>query len=405
MEISQETTQHVLSLNKDAMSSVMTADLKISLKMLQDSLLILNNCHESQMKNKLLGITYNNLGCINKRMKKDLKALKYLQLACECERNALINSVDRASTHLNMCAIFSSLNQHESALKQSKQALELLSGHENDFNYIPTLVIAYHNTAVEYEYQKHFKLSLDYYQLAHRTAEQALGRNHSLTISTGNDLSKAEKKIKTKETLEIIKEVNHPDHPFLRKYQSRHQKIQQKIKYFKEKTENFKVLPYLSHKSVRSPPQLSDSALGRLRTGNRSQEKTVLKTFSDVNFLNVESPARIRTNTPIFTSFQKKKKIVVLPESLRASKLPSGRIFLKEEASGLDLETENFNKSGSLRKKTLLLIEEIESLKNQILKEKKISLERRSHIKKYKGKNSVLDIQALVRRYLEKKDG
>ena len=383
MELDEDLSHHILTLNKDAMSYIIISELKTSIKMLSEALEHLTSCPDSEAKNRLLGITYNNLGCIYKRLKKDQNALKYLQLASKHEENASISNVDRASTHLNICAIYSSMKQHEPALAHSQQALSLLENQMHEFNYIPTLVIAYHNTAVEHEYLLNFRPALDYYRMAHSTSSQILGPSHSLTVSTGNDLAKAEKTIKIRETLEVVPEFGLADSRNSGRL-SRVKKINEKIKELKGKSDG-KALPYLSNHRI--PGRVSDLSFEKVRIKNKSQEKSIYGNMDYLKYTESATPKKPASRSPIFSSFMKKRRVVTLPESLRNSRFlnlkkdeKEGSLKGTKEMSGLESmkNEKNVSKSGSLRTKTLELINEIESLKSQISFEKEISLKRRA---------------------------
>jgi tetratricopeptide (TPR) repeat protein len=73
----------------------------------------------------LRAVTYNNLACYYRRQNKLRTALKYLEkaLALSGRHSDVVN---RASTHLNLCAVLSQLGRHSVALEQAQSALILL---------------------------------------------------------------------------------------------------------------------------------------------------------------------------------------------------------------------------------------------------------------------------------------
>jgi tetratricopeptide (TPR) repeat protein len=73
----------------------------------------------------LRAVTYNNLACYYRRQNKLRTALKYLEkaLALSSRHSDVVN---RASTHLNLCAVLSQLGRHSVALEQAQSALILL---------------------------------------------------------------------------------------------------------------------------------------------------------------------------------------------------------------------------------------------------------------------------------------
>ena len=73
----------------------------------------------------LRAVTYNNLACYYRRQNKLRTALKYLEKALQLN-TAASDSVNRASTHLNLCAVQSEMGKHHEACYHSKRALRLL---------------------------------------------------------------------------------------------------------------------------------------------------------------------------------------------------------------------------------------------------------------------------------------
>ena len=164
MEISQETQYKILELNKNAMGMLKYKNYTEPYNLLKEALKTLKLLPDTQDKFILLGITYNNLGCFYKRLKKPKQALKFLKKACENEKSCQLDYANRAGTLLNMCAIYSELGKHKKALEQSLLALKLLTESNYTSSLISTLVIAYHNAGVEYEYLHQRKEALDYYK-------------------------------------------------------------------------------------------------------------------------------------------------------------------------------------------------------------------------------------------------
>ena len=140
---------------------------------------------------KLMGITLNNLGCYYKRKKQPKVALTFLQQALEVELQTESDNVNLAGSHLNICAVYSSLSKHKEALGHARQALTLLEGVKDDENYsfektvtmLTSLVITYFNVGVELEHLKKYSESHSYYQSGYELAYKELGSRHPLTIS------------------------------------------------------------------------------------------------------------------------------------------------------------------------------------------------------------------------------
>ena len=211
MELTLDLQEKILELNKNAMSYLKTGNYSNSLSLLKECLVILKSLSPCDLKPKLEGITLNNLGCFYKRVQNPKLALKYLQKACICEEFTNIDNVTKASTCLNICAIYSDLGNHQQALEQSLKALSLLKNSEKSSILITTLVIGYHNTGVEYEFLSNLKESYDYYKLAWQTANKYLGENHPLTKSTQNNCTQMQKKTQEKEITNILKTIEKQD--------------------------------------------------------------------------------------------------------------------------------------------------------------------------------------------------
>jgi tetratricopeptide (TPR) repeat protein len=119
-------------------------------------------CHMFLKKAELLAmqsnhhraITYNNLACYYRRIKKYRSALTYLENALAIELK--LESVDSlADTRLNMCAVLSQLNQHTEALEHVMMSIVMLqedilgNGKNKNTERLPVLAIAYDNMGVE----------------------------------------------------------------------------------------------------------------------------------------------------------------------------------------------------------------------------------------------------------------
>ena len=78
---------------------------------------------------RLRCITYNNLGCLYRRMSEPEKALQYLQKALAIEQSSSSTQVNElASTHLNLSASYSVLHKDVEALRHGERAIVLLQG-------------------------------------------------------------------------------------------------------------------------------------------------------------------------------------------------------------------------------------------------------------------------------------
>ncbi|OMJ92187.1 hypothetical protein SteCoe_5057 [Stentor coeruleus] len=207
MELTEDVKNTVLELNRNAMALLKNDIINEALTLFKKSIEIISITKNCELKYKLLGISQNNLGCYFKRIDKPKTALKYLKKACVNEEKANISNIDRAGTFLNVCAILSALGKHKAALDESLKALALLKTPTKSVNLPATQVIAYHNTAVEYEFLQMFTKSLENYSLAYETALKELGSDHPLTISTKFDYQKATMAIQSKDLTTTIKDL------------------------------------------------------------------------------------------------------------------------------------------------------------------------------------------------------
>jgi hypothetical protein len=146
---------------------------------------------------KLQAITLNNLGCFYKRTGKLGVALQYLHKALDLEVASSADQTNLAGTHLNVCAIHSSLGRHDIALRHAYEALDLMKNADDTANNAATLAIAYHNAGVEEEHLKNFDRAAEMYATGWKAASRQLGPNHTLTLSL-KESYQAATEIKTK---------------------------------------------------------------------------------------------------------------------------------------------------------------------------------------------------------------
>merc|ERR1719335_701640 len=76
------------------------------------------NLHmNSESRLVLRAVTYNNLGCFYKSMSKLHTALQYLRKAQKIEERPNSKCQNPAGTHLNLCALLSTMGKHSEALQ------------------------------------------------------------------------------------------------------------------------------------------------------------------------------------------------------------------------------------------------------------------------------------------------
>lgn len=151
--ILKENEDNIITQNKQAMDLLRNEKYDHALFFLNQALINVRSLKKSEIKEKLLAITYNNLGCFFRRTGKQQQALDYLFKAAELEKAKKADITDVASTHLNICVILSEKGEHERALRHAMKSLYLLrSCYPANPYVLSSLGIAYHNSGIEYEY-------------------------------------------------------------------------------------------------------------------------------------------------------------------------------------------------------------------------------------------------------------
>lgn len=155
-----------------------------SLLLLRKAESLLANPDTLKTSSKLQAITYNNIGCFYKKAGKSQLALQYLQKALEVSKHFPNEYTNLAGTHLNICAIVSQIGDHETGVSHAIKALQLLKkAHDEDGspNTISTLIIALHNTGVEYEFLGEYQKAEETYKCGLDLAYKHLGKQHQLS--------------------------------------------------------------------------------------------------------------------------------------------------------------------------------------------------------------------------------
>jgi tetratricopeptide (TPR) repeat protein len=173
----------VLNWNKLAMENLREENYSEALRLLQKAEELLKY-PDGNDSSKLLGITYNNFGCFYKKYQKYSMALKYLFKALDIEINSVFDKTNLGGTHLNICAVYSAINQHSKALSHGISSVKLLkeaSEIDKSLSTMTSLVVALHNTGLEYELLRDFSSSKETYKCAMDLAIRNLGSDHPIT--------------------------------------------------------------------------------------------------------------------------------------------------------------------------------------------------------------------------------
>lgn len=173
----------VLSYNKKAMDFLRSENYKNALSCLNKAEEVLGSGQVSNL-NKLLGLTLNNFGCFYKRTGNPSLALNFLKKALEIESKDPVDVNNLAGTHLNMCAILSSIGEHKKALDHSLKAMNLLKDKvEDDGNLLTTLIVAHYNAGIEYEMLTKMSEARKVYLDGLRLTVENFGEDHTLAVS------------------------------------------------------------------------------------------------------------------------------------------------------------------------------------------------------------------------------
>ncbi|ETN24731.1 hypothetical protein PPTG_00946 [Phytophthora nicotianae INRA-310] len=162
-------------------------------------------------------LTFNNIGCCYRKLGKLKSALKYLKEAAQIGSGSA-HVKNLSITHLNLCAIQSQLGRHDLALEHAQAAIfhtqeELVSledgaRDEDDRDQdaldpktreekIISLAVAYHNLAVELEFNGRGEASLQWYKKALQLVWKYKETNEALCESFKKIFLDAKKKQQT----------------------------------------------------------------------------------------------------------------------------------------------------------------------------------------------------------------
>lgn len=196
-----------LKCNKLAMDYLRADKFKESLALLQRAESLLTSEDSIPNRLRLLGITYNNLGCFYKKKKHPTMALKYLKESLSIETQIESDSINLASGHLNISAILSMSGKHQKAYNHARQALALLEIYPDyNPNLITNLVISYYNCGVEAEYLQLKQEALKYFQHGLQISGKELGPSHYLTQSLEIAVKKISEQVKHER---VFRETSH----------------------------------------------------------------------------------------------------------------------------------------------------------------------------------------------------
>ena len=172
---------YVISYNKQAMNALKNEQMEVAYNLLSQAERILHRKPVSNMP-KLLSLTYNNFGCFYKRENDCLTAIQYFHKSISEGSKGKQNSLNIAGTHLNLCTIYSMVEEHPQALSHGLKALKLLAVCvQESESYIFSLIIAYQNIGYEYECISEYNSALKYYRKGLKISLSQLGKDNPIT--------------------------------------------------------------------------------------------------------------------------------------------------------------------------------------------------------------------------------
>lgn len=191
----------VLTLNKRAMEKLRSCEYQEAFRCLSEAENFLKSFAGNE---QLWAITLNNLGCYYKRTGKLQEALSCLNQALDLERKSGKDLVNLSGTHLNISAIYSQLNVHESALSHAIKALKVLKTcQDRNANMWTTQIIAHHSAGLEYEFLFRVLEAMNMYKKGWELGKEKLGENHALTLSLKKNLMKISQENQSAENFTI----------------------------------------------------------------------------------------------------------------------------------------------------------------------------------------------------------
>ncbi|OMJ95100.1 hypothetical protein SteCoe_1641 [Stentor coeruleus] len=174
----------IISHNKQAMECLRRQEFDLCFSYLTKAETLLSKISQTAQPNKLYGITLNNFACFYRRTNNLPTALNFLRKALEVLAKPPTDIYHLGGTHLNICAILSQTNDHESALSHALIALNLFTNkYYEDPNIATTILVAYRNVGIEYEFLGQFSQALGIYNKALTLAVEKIGEFHPLTSS------------------------------------------------------------------------------------------------------------------------------------------------------------------------------------------------------------------------------
>ena len=155
----------ILSNNKQATGYIKSKNYRAAYSLLMNSVKMLKSTKETQNTLKLLSLLYSNLSVLYRETGKTKDSIICLSKIIETEKKIPGVKFNTINAYLTLCSIHSGNNEHDLALRYGLTGLILL---QKEFplpdKYVESMIIAYHNIGVEYEYLNKIKDAVDCYK-------------------------------------------------------------------------------------------------------------------------------------------------------------------------------------------------------------------------------------------------
>ena len=180
--------EQIIKYNTIAIDELRMQNYERSIGFLKQALTLIKKIPEEPLKNKLIAITFNNLGNFFKKLNNFPEALKYLNKIIELEDKVPEkDSGNIAYAHLSICTILSQQNNHMQALRHGLKSIYILKSiYKFKPKLVPSLVIAYQNVGTEYKYIGDPTNAENSYRIGYQVSNELLGPSNSLTITLKN---------------------------------------------------------------------------------------------------------------------------------------------------------------------------------------------------------------------------
>lgn len=180
----------ILKINKQAMEQLREGQTTQALSLLNSAQSLLSHINYDSIT---WGLTFNNLGCYFKKIRKFDLALKHYYKALEIALKRPSDVLNLSGIYLNMTSAYSESLIHEKALVFAFKAYNLLmSAPEKDQNVWTSIIITHHCIGQEYEHLNKNNKAFNMYRKGWELSIDHLGKTHKLTTSLKKKLEKCQ---------------------------------------------------------------------------------------------------------------------------------------------------------------------------------------------------------------------